>query len=241
MSKQIEFSACYSWFNKIALKPIPASTHLPQWFKSMSPYVKEDGSPSAEVRVFDRKANTSPKKCVPMLDALTSGYLILLWADIFVDASEKYETPLITWKTSKALFEKHGTSAQQVGTPEGFHPQPYKYLNYWRILTPPGYSTLITQPHGFQDSNLRAISAVVDTDKSSLQILPPLWVKKGFVGVIEKGTPIIQVTPFRRENWEAKYTTLENDNEYENIEDSNFNGTIINHYLKNVWFKKSYK
>ena len=207
----------------------------------MPAYITDENLPTKQFRVWNHKSNASPKKCVPMLDALTSGYLILLWADVFIDSSNQDSTPLISWRTSKGIFEQHGTYAQQIGAPLGFHPQPFKFMNYWRILTPPGYSCLITHPHGFQDSKLRAISAVIDTDRSSLQILPPLWVKKDFVGVIEKGTPIIQVTPFKRENWEAKYTVLENDKEYENIENANFNGTLINHYIKKVWSKKSYK
>jgi hypothetical protein len=238
MNKKIEFCSSYPWFEQVSPKPIPASTQLPEWFKSMPSYVTQGGLPTKQVRVWNGIVNSTPKKCVPMLDALTSGYLILLWADIFVD-SVNHQTPLITWKTKQRIFEQHG--ATEVGTPAGFNSQPYKFMNFWRILTPPGYSCLITHPHGYQDSKLRAISAVVDTDRSSSAILPPVWIKNNFVGVIEKGTPIIQVTPFKRENWKAEYTCLKNNEEYDNIEDANFNGTIVNHYIKKVWHKKSYR
>ena len=241
MTKEIIFESSYPWFEKVAPKPVPAVEMLPKWFKDMSPFIATLENPEAKhSSVSNQGVNHSAKKCTPMLDALTSGYIIQLWADVYVDASDKYETPLITWKVSKNLFEMHGSQAQEVGTPTGFHPQPYKYLNFWRIITPVGYSIMVNQPYGFNDTNLQAVPAVIDSDKSSLQILPPLWIKKGFVGVIEKGTPIIQVTPFKRENWKAKHTCLK-DGEYQNIEDANFSGTIINHYIKNVWSRKSYK
>jgi hypothetical protein len=242
MTKQIIFESSYPWFEKVAPKPIPAFQMLPEWFKNMSPYTPTLANPEAKhSSVFNGIASHSAKKCTPMLDALTSGYIIPLWTDVYVDASDKYETPAISWKVSRDVFEQHGTQAQEVGTPTGFHSQPYKYMNYWRVITPPGYSIMVTQPHGFKNTNLRAIPAVIDSDKSSLQILPPLWIQKGFVGVIEKGTPIIQITPFKRENWQASYTCLKDDEEYRNIEDANFRGTIINHYIKNVWSRKSYK
>jgi hypothetical protein len=242
MTKQIIFESSYPWFEKVALKPTPAFQMIPEWFKNMSPYTPTPENPEAKhSSVFNGTANHSAKKCTPMLDALTSGYIIPLWTDVYVDASDKYETPAISWKVSRDVFEQHGTQAQEVGTPTGFHSQPYKYLNYWRVITPPGYSIMVTQPHGFKDTNLQAVSAVIDSDKSSLQILPPLWIKKGFVGVIEKGTPIIQITPFKRENWQASYTCLKDDEEYRNIEDANFQGTIINHYIKKIWSRKSYK
>jgi len=242
MTKEIIFESSYPWFEKVAPKPIPAIEMLPKWFKDMSPFTPTPENPEAKhSSVFNTVPNHSAKKCVPMLDALTSGYLIQLWADVYVDASDKYEAPLISWKTTKSVFQAHGLQAKEIGTPTGFHPQPFKFMNYWRIITPPGYSIMVTQPYGFNDTNLQAIPAIIDSDKSSLQILAPLWVKKGFVGVIEKGTPIIQVTPFKRENWKATYTCLKDDFEYETIEEANFRGTIINHYIKKVWSRKSYK
>lgn len=242
MSKKILFKSCYPWFFEIAPKPIPANKNLPDWFKKMSPYLSTpDNSLGKNFSLMNRTANTSGKKCVPMLDALTSGYLIPLWSDVYVDATSKFEPPLITWRVSRPVFAMHGDQKEGVEAPENFHSQPFKYLNYWRIITPPGYSILVTQPFGFKNTNFQAIPAVIDTDKSNLQILFPLWIKKGFKGVIEKGTPIAQVTPFKRDNWEAEYSTYSNDTDYQNLEDANFNGNLINNYIKREWSKKTYE
>lgn len=241
--KKIIFESTYPWFEKIAPKPIPASTMLPDWYHQMKPYNPQDFvNPEGKgFSVFQRHTNSSAKKCIPMLDALTSGYLIPLWADVFVNSTDKFETPYLGWKTSRAVFEQHGYSSRSVQAPMGYHEQAYKYLNHWRIITPPGYSILVQQPHGFQNTHLRAISAVIDTDKSMIEILPPVWIEKDFVGVIEAGTPIVQITPFKRESWVSEFLSMTNEEEYRNLEDATFNKTLINHYIKKVWSKKSYR
>jgi hypothetical protein len=87
---------------------------------------------------------------------------------------------------------------------------------------------------------LYAIPAIIDSDKSQLEIIPPMWIKEGFEGVIEAGTPLIQLTPFKRDNWKTEFNYLKN-GEYEKLEDKNFNKNLINNYVRNHWSKKSYK
>lgn len=242
MSQKILFKACYPWFFEVAPKPIPASKNLPEWFRKMSPYLSVPNNPSGKsFSIMNLIANTTGKKCVPMLDALTSGYLIPLWSDVYVDATSETKPPAITWRVSRPVFAMHGDQKEGVEAPENFHLQPFKYLNYWRIITPPGYSILVTQPLGFRNTNLQAIPAVIDTDKSKLQILFPVWIKKGFKGVIEKGTPIAQVTPFKRENWQAEYSTYSNETDYQNLEDANFGSNLISNYVRREWSKKTYE
>ena len=98
---------------------------------------------------------------------------------------------------------------------------------------------MVTQPFGYRQTGVQAVPALIDTDKSSLEILPPVWFANDFEGILEKGTPMVQVIPFKRSDWKAEYSYLKND-QYRKIEDKNFNSTIINHYLKNVWSKKTY-
>jgi len=236
MTKKIIFQSSYPWFFDVAPKPIPAINNIPPWFKNMTPFADAD----KELKLENGKANLTGKKCIPMLDAMTSGYLIPLWADVLVDATSEEKLPSITWRVSKAVFEMHGNQKEGVEAPSDFHTQPFKYLNFWRIITPPGYSILVTQPFGFRNTNLMAIPAIVDTDKAKLQNLFPVWIKKGFKGVIEKGTPIVQITPFKREAWESEFVTHA-EGEYENLENLNFGSNIVNNYRKREWSKKIYK
>ena len=226
----------YGW--EVADRPYPATQAVPDWWKAMTPYTKTEDNPKGnKLIVSNRNSNAGPKKCVPMLDALTSGYIIPLWSDVQVVNQNGFK--LVSWRTSENVFEQHGEQANEVQTPVGFNSEVFKFQNKWRILTPKGYSCLITQPFGYRQTGVQAIPAVIDTDRSSLEILPPVWFASDFEGILEKGTPMVQVIPFKRSDWKAEYSYLK-DNEYKKLEDRNFGSTIINHYMKKVWSKKTY-
>lgn len=233
MSEVIKFIARdeYSW--NVAEKPYPSSQSLPSWWTSMMPYEGTN-----KLIVENRVANLTPKKCVPMMDAMVNGYIIPLWSDVLVRNEDGF--PRITWRVTEDVFQLHGNNANKVQTPIGYYEQPFKFMNKWTIKTPKGYSILIVQPFGYRQTGFQAVPGIIDTDKSTLEILPPVWVQKGFEGVVPKGTPMVQIIPFKRSDWKAEYSYMK-DNEYRYLEDSNFNSTLINHYARKVWQKKSYK
>jgi hypothetical protein len=239
MKQIIKFEARdeYGW--DVAERPYPATQAVPDWWKAMTPYSKSEDNPKGtKLIVRDRVSNAGPKKCVPMLDAITSGYIIPLWADVQIknDGPNKF----ITWRTTEPVFQEHGHQArEEVEVPVGFNSQVFKFMNKWRIITPKGYSCLITQPFGYRQTGVQAIPAVIDTDRSNLEILPPVWFTNDFEGILEKGTPMVQVIPFKRSDWKAEYSYLKN-GEYQKLEDKNFGGTIVNHYMKKIWSKKTY-
>ena len=51
---------------------------------------------------------------------------------------------------------------------------------------------------------------------------------------------MLQVIPFKRENWESEFTKYK-DGEFDMLLDKNVKSTIVNNYIKNFWTKKSYK
>jgi hypothetical protein len=241
MSKKITFVARDPYGFEVAPRPYPASQAIPQWWKDAKPYEVTHSTPNAERLVVENyQASFSFKKCTPMLDALTSGYIIPLWTDVMV---EQKEFPQISWKiqsSPQGVFTQHAHSSQFVETPVGYTNNVFKYMNPWIPKTPPGYSVLITSPIGYRNLPFQAIPAVIDSDVSEFEAILPVWLKEGFEGVVEKGTPMAQVIPFKRTNWEAEFTFHE-EGKYKRIEDKNFNSTIIGHYIKNVWSKKTYK
>jgi len=173
-----------------------------------------------------------------MLDMLTAGYIFTLWADVQVRNINN--EPRVTWRVSRNVFTLQGTHTHGVPIPEGFGQTVFKYNNGWIPQTPKGYSILVTHPFGHQDSPIRAISAIIDSDTSKFEVAFPVWIKKDFEGVIPKGTPIAQVIPFKRENWESSFECYP-ENGYQIQEDKGFNSTLVNHYVKNIWSKKSYR
>lgn len=243
-NKIIKFTAIdrHGW--EVAPRPFPAVEALPEWFTSMKPFDPHPDDPNGtRIILENRLASVSPKKCMPMMDIMTNGYIIPLWSDVQVRPKEipmlNRTEPYITWKTNKEVFQAHGETARMVEPPVGYYDPVFKYMNKWYIKTPPGYSILITQPFGYRQSPFQAVPAIVDSDKSTLELVFPVWVKKGFDGIVEKGHPMVQVIPFKRTDWKAEFDYFE-DGEYDRIYDANFGSTIVNHYIKKAWSKKKY-
>jgi hypothetical protein len=238
MKQIIRFEALdeYGW--DVAPRPYPATQAIPDWWKAMTPYTKEEDNPEGNKLIIrNLVSNAGPKKCVPMLDAITSGYIIPLWADVQIKNVD--DSKYVTWRVTQPVFQEHGSQSKEVETPIGYQPQVFKFLNKWRMITPKGYSCLILPPLGYRQTGVQAIPAVIDTDRSSLEILPPVWFSEDFEGILEKGTPIVQVIPFKRSDWKAEYSYLK-DGEYQKLQDKNFGATLVNHYMKKVWSKKTY-
>jgi len=240
MSKNINFRATSKTDFEVQLKPYPAVKKLPSWFLDMPPYLASGGQPlDGKLHFRDRFANTTYKKCVPLLDGMSAGYIVPLWADVMVEQENGIQS--IYWKTYKDVFSIHGDHAGQIVPPLGYQSPVYKYHNTWIPQTPKGYSCLITSPLGHHDLPFKAIPAIVDTDSSTLELVFPMWVKIGFEGIVEKGTPMVQIIPFKRDDWDSTFDYYEDGEYIDVIQEKNFNSTMVGHYLKNHHSKKKFK
>jgi hypothetical protein len=166
--------------------PTPTSRMVPEWFRKL---------PGAADKV------ETVKKCVPFLDALTSGYVITLPVDVHFDN----ENNRFTYDSPFEINSDHIKSQTQgVDVGPEFDDQPHKWINKWKIETPKGYSCLFIHPLNRLDLPFRSFTGIVDTDRHPLVINFPFVMKKDFYGVIPAGTPIIQIIPFKRDNWISK-------------------------------------
>lgn len=167
------------------LKPIPTSRVMPEWFRLMPGSV--DGIETV-------------KKCIPVLDALTAGYVIPISADAYWDKESKSFVSAFVDKLDSDHM-KEQTSFVEI--PDNFDDQPHKWINRWYIKTPKGYSTLFIHPLNRQDLPFRSFSGIVDTDKHPMAVNFPFILEKDFEGMIPAGTPMIQAIPFKRDDWES--------------------------------------
>jgi len=241
MSKNINFRARSKTEFEIQLKPYPAVKQLPEWFLNMKPYEDKtlDFPDDGKLHIRNLSANATFKKCVPLLDGLSAGYIIPLWADVMIE--QPNNSPQIYWKTQQFIFQQHGESSRKIPAPKGYDQVVFKYNNCWIPQTPKGYSCLIISPLGYNDLPFYAVPAIVDTDKSTLELVFPMWSKTGFEGIVEKGTPLVQIIPFKRDDWNSTFDYYE-EGEYKYIvEEKNFSSTIVGHYLKNHHSKKKFK
>ena len=75
--------------------------------------------------------------------------------------------------------------------------------------------------------------------KGEFEIIPQ-QIEEGFEGIIEEGTPILQIIPFKRESWKAEYLKIKVMDLFYN-QQNGIAKTILNHYGKKIRAKRSYK
>lgn len=228
MKKNITFTNLTQ--DKGLLPPSPSSTNVPSWFKDTGSYVEN----KTQTNSLLNKATI--KKCMPVFDAITSGYIIKSPCDVYVkniDGKQCFQ-----WLAHNAL-EFHPVEQASLHPKHNGFDYP-KWINPWSIKTPRGYSVLIIQPV-HRDLDFTIFPAVVDTDKYHNGINFPFTLNDvNFEGVIPYGTPIAQVIPFKRESW---HMTFGSKKEIESAEKIlwDLKRVAFNQY-KNLWrSKKEYK
>ena len=172
--------------------PVKANKVLPEYFKKLSPQISSDPT------------SGTVKRCVPFLEASSAGYIIPLWADMFVKAKEGDLTlnfpPNFPMKEtlsdhSSEQIPDHPCSHMPYGN------APLKFHNPWVIETEEGVSCLITMPMNHLETRFKLFDGVVDTDNYYNQVnFPFIWTGGDGEFFIPKGTPIAQIIPFRRED-----------------------------------------
>lgn len=237
-SNKITFTAIDRFHHDVSIKPVPASNFIPEWWKNATPYIKSPENPAGKkliVRNFE--SNASFKKCQPMLDAISFGYIFQLYADVKIEQIDN--SPSLTWRVGSELFSFH--DHQDVEVPDGYDKKSsFKYNNPWIPKLPKGYSALIIPCVGYPNPVFKAMHAVIDYDKTMHPLSPPMFIKEGYEGILEKGTPMFQMIPFKRDDWESEYSFLK-DGELNIITARDIKSTIVNNYIKNFWEKKNFK
>ena len=180
------------------------------------------------------------KKCIPVWDSISAGYLILLPTDVVVQDTEDGAVKFL-WPDWEIIVTHN--PLQTIGYPgekHGGNGQP-KFHNPWRVKTPPGYSCLFTAPM-HRENIIEIFDGIVDTDtyKASVEF-PFAFNDLGFRGIIPAGTPVAQVIPFRRENYEMEVVEENPEARLDWQTTSTFLRSFFkNSYRNQIWNKKSY-
>ena len=249
-NKDIEFSAHEDYFVLKEDYPTPIKLNIPEWFKKL------------EHSVLDKTV----KGCMPFLDSLTSGYLLKIPQDFHVRhnvdiKNEKGEEK----KDSFQTFGLHEASqllyAKSINLNSGLNTHPtkqvegsyfieknknlpfYKILNPWKIKTPKGYSCLFVPPLNNSDDRFSIIPGIVDTDSFPIEINFPIIINGDKYPILEttikKGTPYVQIIPFKRDNWKMsikpkKQKEIQNSKLFYGLR-------VLNVYKDKYWNKKLFK
>lgn len=215
--KKIKFYATAKEYN--LPEPGPSSRRIPTWYRDLDGVI--DGVETI-------------KKCMPVLDGFLSGYTIVSPVDIHFDENG------VTTNSEIPVLETHDKlQIEGFRVPEEYHAQPFKWINYFTLKTPKGYSTLFVHPMNQIDLPFYSLGGIVDTDKHPVPVNFPFFIKKSFSGIIRANTPIIQAIPFKREDW-----THSIDEEKPGMVPIDFHNSRVNppfnYYKRKYWSKKKY-
>ena len=248
--KEIEFSAHEDYFALKEDYPIPIKLNIPEWYKKLEHTIE----------------NRTIKGCMPFLDTLTSGYLLKIPQDFNIkhnvdNKNEKGEEFKDSFQTFGLHSMSHLLNAKSINLNSGFDTHSlkqiegspfieknknlpiYKIINPWKIKTPKGYSCLFVPPLNNTDDRFSIIPGIVDTDTFSNEINFPIVINGDKYSVLEtlikKGTPYVQVIPFKRDSWKI---TIKPRKPKEIQNSKLFYGLrILNIYKEKYWNKKSWK
>ena len=175
--------------------PKSANKVVPEWYKEMS------------MRRVNRIKNIDVptiKHCMPVQDMITSGYIIFNTYEVNLYPNEhdgyqdfKGECPHMPY-----VGGHHHEQFPMILDDKARHY--FKIAQPWMVKTPPGYSSLFVQPFYHLEERYQLLPAIVDTDKHDMLVELPGYIKSKTPVSIESGAPLVQVIPFKREDWTMK-------------------------------------
>jgi len=212
--------------------PKPAVKEVPEWYKNTPEYANNLGRKIAT----DGGTPHTIKKCVPVFDAITAGYILYTQVDIQVKQEDGL--PYYNWSDQGAIAF-HPIEQAPLHPVKNGAPYP-KWNNTYSISTPPGYSVLFTAPM-HRESIFTILDGVVDTDTYKAPVNFPFVLNDiKWEGIIPAGTPMAQVIPFKRESWEHKIGSDKERIEQDRVT-RKLKTLFFNSYKRQFWSRKEYK
>jgi hypothetical protein len=204
----------------VVMFPQPAKNFIPNWYKDIKA----------------GKEFSNVKKCIPFLDSMSSGYIQMTWCDI--DIVDEEDGLKVIFDSKVPLFSYREISHMPVDN--SFYNIEFVWQRPWSTFLPDGYSALVVHPLNRVDLPFITLSGIVDFDKSIHAQIGniPFYIKRGFTGTIPAGTPMFQIIPIKREDWQSE------NQEYSNLFWEKRIGErkgFTDFYKKRVWQKKYFE
>ena len=204
-------------------EPVPTIQSLPEWYKKADKY---------------NDNNTSTyKNCVSFFDGMSVGYTFCLPCDIkFFN-----ENGNINFKIDEKYldFISKRPEIKQFHSPKGYSKNHFAWFPEWGVSLEEGYSALYITPINRFDLPFINTEGIIDNDKIFMPGFVPFFIKEDFEGVILKGTPYMQIIPFKRENWTHSFINA-SDKEIKHFSPGGERKSN-NIYRENLWERKIYK
>ena len=213
--------------------PELASKNIPEWYRKTDSFID-----SKNFKILNGSANSTIKKCMPVFDAISAGYIIKTYVDIYVSIIDD-NISYFNWP-SYTPISFHPIEQATLHPVNNKRPFP-KWISPWSIKTPTGYSCLFIDPMHNPNGIFTIIPGIVDTDSYINPVNFPFTLNDPyFEGLIPAGTPICQVIPFKRDSFNMKIENSKNINSVKKFNNL-YNHRWLNHYKSRFWHRKHYK
>jgi hypothetical protein len=168
--------------------PIRSGKVIPAWYRNLA----------GKVNNVDIIENSTIKRCPPVIEAMTEGWIMPLAAD--VEFKTNADASGVEYRSLfyKPMIENHQLD-QIKGHPDLPKP-PMKFMNYWMVKVPPGYNLLFMPPLNRPDPRFTCFSGIVRGEYMEYINFPFFFNIKNFTGVIEAGTPLVQLMIYKRDD-----------------------------------------
>jgi len=229
MTNKIKFHATQEVLDAYP-HPFPSAKALPEWFKSLPPSI--DRHPKS----------SSVKRCIPFLEACSEGFIIPFYCDVWVKAKngniefEFAEKQLCDGMSPHSIEQVEGHPLEKLP----FGTVPLKFHNPWIIETPKNYSCYFMSPLNRMEDRFKLFDGVVDTDRYYNHInFPFIWTGGDGEFLINKGTPLVQIIPFKRDTFKSEVGLV--DKRRATQVHSKLSTLFNNSYRRLFWHKMEHK
>ena len=174
-------------------RPLPARAALPDWLRAM-PMEAHSAMHDGAVRTV--------KHCPPFIDAMRAGFVMPLPCDVhYADGAFSWDwnLPVPTTPGHPHAPLSFHAAAQLSGAPFG-DDNLIKFIGFWTIALPEGWSLLATHPLNRDDLPFRTLTGLVDSDRFHQigLLFPARWLAAEGACTLLAGTPIAQCVPVQR-------------------------------------------
>jgi hypothetical protein len=215
--------------------PKLAKNEIPEWYKKTLPYINNS-------KIINERIETPStiKKCMPVFDAMTAGYILYTQVDVQVTQKKENGEVFKEFKwPSQNPIEFHPVQQAPLHPKRDEHPY-FKWINPYLVTTPTGYSTLFLPPLHNPNPIFTILEGIVDTDTLKAPVsFPFTFNNKDWEGLIPAGTPMAQIIPIKRDIWQHKFGSKKEIKEME-ILAAKLKTIFFNRYKNFLWQKKEY-
>tara|TARA_Y100000004_G_scaffold168510_1_gene201942 strand:+ start:630 stop:1556 length:927 start_codon:yes stop_codon:yes gene_type:complete len=216
---------------------VPASSIVPEWYKNLDKRYTTDFEGEEHDLDFDIEGRSpTTKTCPGVFDFINAGYIIPNYCDMTFKWNNDDTIHIDTTDFIKYLSHEQKLPTiklheyeQAAGAPfwENSYGQICKIVTPWVMDFPKNVSVLIVHPYYHSSTDYTILPGILDVDVNALgpkqvNIFLKINTKNKTI-FLKKGTPLAQLIPFERTNYQFECVKKPTEQEYDEYKKLSYN------------------